>query len=185
MSRKTIYVKPEKEGLYEKAIQLSKKESLSALLEEAVERLVQEKEGYYRWILLVAVLDRTCSLQPILLQELLPELGRFLKESLPELWKRANLALDVLKYKGLFDEEKCLWKGSCTGYSVEDGIEGRLWWRGIREDMSWLDEIFEIVTGSEYHTYEQEYKNDLHQKIIKTMSKENYELAIKILQNQK
>lgn len=157
MGRRTIYVKPEKEELYSRAVKLSNDGSLSAILEEAVEALVEQKEGRFHETLLVAVLGRT--VLPPIFQLLVDSAGRLFKKEAPALWNRANHVLDVLNASGVLDEANGVWLGPKAGVGKEQGLNSALWYRGIHEDLTWLDELCEIALGRQFGEYEREYKS--------------------------
>lgn len=174
MGRKTIYVKPEKEALYEKAVKLSNKDSLSAILEEAVENLVKKMEGTYKTVLLIATLNRFLSM-PYLFRILVNEAGINCQEKSKELWDKANYTLDVFYQVGIFDEDKRVWLGPRTGQPYND-VTDTLWYRGFSDDLSWLDEMYEIATGSEFNEYEDKYKESVKSALKEVLSTEQIQI---------
>lgn len=175
MGRKTIYIKPEKEALYEQAVQMSGNDSLSAILEKAVENLVRERDSSYYNILLTAVLSRTSV--PLIFQRLITELKKHFQSSLPELWNKANHTLDVMRFKGFFNEEAGVFRG-IESVGSEQTLDDQLWYRGILEDMKWLDDLYLLSISPEFAEYEQEYRDYIESEVKKIISPEDFERLI-------
>lgn len=158
MARKTIYIKPDKEELYEKALKYSNEKSLSAIIEKAVEKIVSEKEKYLRDALLIKVLKRTGA------PRIFFELVTIAKRSIPEeVLKEADYILDVYEFKKIFDRLNGNWKGPETGF---EGHRSMVFERAFYEDdIGWLDEMYSIATSDTFKKYKDEYteeiKNDL------------------------
>ncbi len=183
MPAKTIYIKPGREELYEKAVRLCNADSLSAILEEAVENLVKEKEGYFRWVLLVATLERTPT--PCIFQELLGGFRESISDRHPELKCKADHALDVLSHLGFFDKEDGIWHGPKAGMGSAGGFDAQLWYRGIMDDLDWLDELHEMAVGPAFAEYERQYEEALKTDLHKLLPEKDFERVCQGLDRKK
>lgn len=153
MAGRTIYVKPEKEYLYDKAVKYSGQKSLSSLIEKTIDNLIQENERNFRDALMIMVADRSALPSNL---GLLVELAK--KSISKELLDRAEYVLEIFEYKGLF--ENGIWKGPKARGGDND------WWyvTMVEDDDSDLEEMYNIAISQEFNEMEKDYKK--REKII-------------------
>ena len=151
MAGKTIYVNPEEEYLYEKAVKYSDQKSLSALVKKTVKIIVEENERNFRDALMIMAADRGGVTANI---GFLIETAK--KSISKELLDRADHRLDVFEYKGLF--ENGIWKGP----EVKGGSDDWFWYVTIvQDDDSSLEEMYNIAISQEFNEMEKDYKKRL------------------------
>jgi len=148
MSGKTIYVKPEKEYLYDKAVKYSGQKSLSSLIEKTIDNLIQENERNFRDALMIRATDRSVPTSAI---GLLTEIAK--KSFSRELLDKADHTLDVFEYNGLFVDG--VWKGPKVRGSDDDSF----WYvTMVGDDDSSLEEMYNIAISQEFNEMEKDYK---------------------------
>ena len=148
MAGRTIYVKPEKEYLYDKAVKYSGQKSLSSLIEKTIDNLIQENERNFRDALMIMAADRSGVTANI---GFLIEMAK--KSFSKELLDKADHTLDVFEYKGLF--ESAIWKGP----KIKGGSNDYFWYVTIVEDDdSSLEEMYNIAISKEFNEMEKDYK---------------------------
>lgn len=161
MAGKTIYVNPEEEYLYEKAVKYSDQKSLSALVKKTVESIVEENERNFRDALMIMAADRG-GVTPAI--ESLIEIAK--KSFSKELLDKADHTLDVFEYKGLFENN--IWKGP----KIKGGSNDYFWYVTIVEDDdSSLEEMYNIAISQEFNKMEKDYKKreGLISELLKTV----------------
>jgi len=149
MARKTIYIKPEKENLYERAVKYSGQKSLSAFFEKTVEDIIEKNEKDFRKSLLIVALEY--SPPPSIIGELIGLAEKLLSK---ELLDEAAHALEIFEFKGLL--EGGTWKGPKAGRD-----DDFIWSRAEEDDDSWLEEMYSIAISPEFKEMEKEYNNFL------------------------
>ena len=153
MSGKTIYIKPEKKNLYERAVKYSGQKSLSALIEKTVEDIIEKNEEDFRKALLIVALKY--SPPPSIVGELIGLAEKLLSK---ELLDEAALALEIFEFKGLL--EGAIWKGPKAGRD-----DDFIWSRADQDDDSWLEEMYSIAISPEFKEMEKEY-NESNKKFL-------------------
>ena len=147
MAGKTIYVNPEEEHLYEKAVKYSDQKSLSALVKKTVESIVEENERNFRDALMIMATDR--SGVPSAIGHLI-EIAK--KSFSKELLDRAGHVLDVFEDKGLFDG---IWKGP----KARGGDNDWFWYvTMVEDDDSDLEEMYNMAISQEFSEMDEDYK---------------------------
>jgi len=148
MAGTSIYIKPEKKYLYDKAVKYSDENSLSALFEKTVENIVEENERNFRDALMLMAVDRGSVTSAI---GLLIEIAK--KSISKGLLDRADHTLDVFEYKGLFEND--IWKGP----KVRGGSDDWFWYvTMVEDDDSSLEEMYNIAISQEFNEMEKDYK---------------------------
>jgi len=166
MSGITIYVKPEKKYLYDKAVKYSGQKSLSSLVEKTVKSVVEENERNFRDALMIMAADRSGVTSNIGIL-----IGTAKKSISKELLDRADHVLDVFEDKGLFDG---IWKGPKS----KSGDGDWFWYvTMVEDDDSDLEEMYNIAISQEFNEMEKDYKKreELLSKLLKLADK--YEKA--------
>jgi hypothetical protein len=147
MAGRTIYVKPEKEYLYDKAVKYSGQKSLSSLIEKTIDNLIQENERTFRDALMIMAADRSGVTANI---GFLIEAAKKLISK--ELLDRAGRVLDIFEYKGLFDG---IWKGP----KARGGDNDWFWYvTMVEDDDSDLEEMYNMAISQEFNEMEKDYK---------------------------
>ena len=162
MAGRTIYVKPEKEYLYDKAVKYSGQKSLSSLIEKTIDNLIQENERNFRNALMIMAADRSGVTSSI---GLLIELAK--KSISKELLDRAEHVLDVFEDKGLFNG---IWKGPKS----RGGDDDWFWYvTMVEDDDSNLEEMYNMAISQEFNEMEKDYKKreELISELLKKMDK--------------
>lgn len=148
MSGITIYVKPEKKYLYDKAVKYSGQRSLSSLVEKTVKSVVEENERNFRDALMIMAADRGGVTRAI---DLLIEIAK--KSFSKELLDKADHTLDVFEYSGLFIDG--VWKGP----KARGGDNDYFWYvTMVDDDDSSLEEMYNIAISQEFNEMEKDYK---------------------------
>lgn len=156
MARKTIYIKPDKEELYEQAVKLSDEKSLSAVIEKAVQKIVWEKGVYLKDALFAKTLDLLSWPKdfPTMI------IYRFIQisfGSLPdELLDKADYILEIFEYKKLLNSCDGIWKSNEENEMKIFEYDG---------DLEWLEEMYELTTSPKFEEYEKEYHREIKEKI--------------------
>jgi len=147
MAGKTIYVNPEEEYLYEKAVKYSDQKSLSALVKKTVESIVEENERNFRDALMIMAADRSGVTSAI---SLLIEIAK--KSFSKELLDKADHTLDVFEHKELFVDG--IWKGPKAR-----GGSNNFWYvKMVEDDDSDLEEMYNMAISQEFNEMEEDYK---------------------------
>jgi len=147
MARKTIYVKPENEDLYEKAVNLSDEKSLSALVENAIKKVIEEKGNQFWEALFVKIMEFETDCTD---HNKIYFLNRIALDELPDnLLRKAEKTLEIFRFKGFLEDN--IWKGpnSEREYNI------------LSEEIDiaeWLDEMYELAISPEFKKNKEEYE---------------------------
>ncbi|MFW6016352.1 MAG: hypothetical protein ACOCRK_07920 [bacterium] len=156
MARKTIYIKDDKEHLYDKALKLSGERSLSAIFEKVVEELVQEKSADLQEALYVIIMK---DLKRDLHDTVFIRMGlHFIPD---DLLMEASYIVDILRHFHFLNNN--IWKSPFRELEF-DIVNNKTIYSENEDDWLdidlWLGEMFDFVISSDFEEYKDMFKEE-------------------------